>query len=87
MIILVFFDWSSSVKELKSWNGQFKEACEERGMTFKGLYGPMGQKFNYTWIIESDSVDKFIETTSAVNRPAAMTHYIIEVLIPQNLDE
>ncbi len=87
MIILVFFDWSSSVKELKSWNSQFKEACEERGMTFKGLYGPMGQKFNYTWIIESDSVDKFIETTSAVNRPAAMTHYIIEVLIPQNLDE
>ena len=87
MIILVFFDWSASVKELKIWNGQFKEACEERGMTFKGLYGPMGQKFNYTWIIESDSVDKFIETTSAVNRPAAMTHYIIEVLIPQNLDE
>jgi hypothetical protein len=56
-------------------------------MTFKGLYGPMGQKFNFTWIIESDSVDKFIETTKAVNRPPAMTHYITEVLIPQELDE
>ncbi len=87
MIILVFFDWNASGKELKRWNNQFKEACEERGMTFKGLYGPMGQKFNFAWIIESDSVDKFIETTKAVSRPQAMTHYIIEVLIPQNLDE
>lgn len=87
MIILVFFDWSASGKELKRWNKEFKEACEARGMTFKGLYGPMGQKFNFTWIIESDSVDKFIETTTAVTRPPAMTHYIIEVLIPQNLDE
>ncbi len=87
MIILVFFDWSATGKELKRWNNTFKEACEKHGMTYKGLYGPMGQKFNFTWIIESDSVDKFIETTKSVSRPPAMTHYIIEVLIPQVLDE
>jgi len=87
MIILVFFDWSATGKELKRWNNQFKEACEEHGMTYKGLYGPMGQKFNFTWIIESDSVDKFIKTTQSVNRPPAMTHYITEVLIPQVLDD
>jgi hypothetical protein len=47
----------------------------------------MGQKFNFTWIIESDSVDKFIKTTQSVNRPPAMTHYITEVLLPQELNE
>ncbi|MDP6458188.1 MAG: hypothetical protein QGF78_02510 [Candidatus Bathyarchaeota archaeon] len=87
MIILVFFDWNSSGKELRRWNNQFKEACRKHGMIFKGLYGPMGQKFNFTWIIESESVDKFIETTKSVIRPPAMTHYITEVLIPQLLDE
>ena len=87
MIILVFFDWSATSKELKRWNNTFKEACEEHGMTYKGLYGPMGQKFNFTWIIESSSVDKFIETTKSVSRPPAMTHYITEVLIPQELDD
>ena len=87
MILLVFFDWSASGKELKRWNHQFKEACEAHGMTFKGLYGPMGQKFNFTWIIESDSVDKFIETMKSISRPPAMTHYSTEVLIPQVLDE
>ncbi len=87
MIILVFFDWGASGKELMRWNNTFKKACEEHGMTYKGLYGPMGQKFNFTWIIESDSVDKFIATTKSVSRPPAMTHYITEVLIPQELDE
>ncbi|MCW3988511.1 MAG: hypothetical protein NWE88_00365 [Candidatus Bathyarchaeota archaeon] len=87
MIILVFFDWSATGKELKRWNNTFKEACEKHGMTYKGLYGPMGQKFNFTWIIESDSVDKFIEATKSVSRPPAMTHYITEVLLPQKLDE
>ena len=33
MIILVFFDWNNSGKELKRWNNQFKEACEDHGMT------------------------------------------------------
>ena len=87
MIILVFFDWSATGKELKRWNNTFKEACEKHGMTYKGLYGPMGQKFNFTWIIESDSVDKFIKTTQSVSRPPAMTHYITEVLLPQELNE
>ena len=87
MIILVFFDWSATNKELKRWNKMFKEACEKHGMTYKGLYGPMGQKFNFTWIIESDSIDKFIETTQSVSRPPAMTHYITEVLLPQVLED
>ncbi len=51
------------------------------------LYGPMGQKFNFTWIIESDSVDKHIETMKSLIRPPAMTHYITEILIPQELSE
>jgi hypothetical protein len=87
MIILVFFDWNINGKALQKWNNQIKEACEKHGMTYKGLYGPMGQKFNFTWIIESDSVDKFIDTMKSVSRPPAMTHYMTEILIPQILDE
>jgi len=87
MIILVYFDWNTNGKALKKWNNQIKEACEEHGMKFKGLYGPMAQKFNFTWIIESDSVDKFIETMKSVSRPQAMTHYMTEVLIPQVLED
>ena len=87
MIILVFFDWNANGKELKKWTQQFKEACDKNDMTFKGLYMPIGQKFNFTWMIETDSVDKYIETTKSLKRPLAMTHFITEVLLEQELDE
>ena len=87
MIILVYFDWTATSKELKKWNQKFSEACEKHGMKFNGLFGPMGQKYNYTWMIETDSADKFIQATMAVRRPSAMTHYITEILIPQKFDE
>ena len=87
MIILVNFDWNANGKELKKWTQQFKVACNNNGMTFKGLYIPLGQKFNFTWMIESDSIDKYIETTQALMRPPAMTHFITETLIEQEFDK
>ena len=86
MIILVYFDWTATSKELKKWNQKFSEACEKHGMKFNGLFGPMGQKYNYVWVIETDSIDKYINAAKKINRPKAMTHFQTEIFIPKNLE-
>ena len=83
MIILVYFDWAGNGTELKKWNEKFSETCEKFGFEFKGLYGPLNEKYNHVWIIEVNSIDKFIEMAKTFNRPKVMTHFESEILIPQ----
>lgn len=86
MIILIYFDWTSTKKGLEIWNQQVIEACEKNGLKFNGLFVPMNEKYNFVWVIETDSVDKFIEATRKVNRPKGMTHFQTEFLIPNSLE-
>jgi hypothetical protein len=86
MIILVHFDWNGSTKALKKWNQQFKEACEKHDIKFKDLHIPLANKFNFTWVLESENVDKYMEAARTLTRPQAMTHVITEFLLEKNLD-
>jgi hypothetical protein len=86
MIILVHFDWTGSRKALMKWNQEFKEACEKYDINFKDLHIPLGHKFNFTWVLESESGDRYMEITSSLTRPQAMTHVITEFLVEKNLE-
>jgi hypothetical protein len=86
MILFIYFDWTSTKKELEKWNQQVIEACKKNGLKYLGLFSPMGQKYNYVWMIETDSADNFINGAKKLNRPKAMTHFQTEFLIPKIFD-
>ncbi len=80
MIILLYFDWKGTHKELKEWADRIKKACEEDDIKYIGVYGPMNVKWHYAAMFESDSFDRFRSMAQNVPRPMNMTHYMNEVL-------
>ena len=84
MIILLYFDWKGTHKELKEWADRIKRACEENDIKYNGVYGPMNVKWHYAAMFESDSFDRFRNMARKVPRPMNMTHYMNEVLF--NID-
>lgn len=80
MIILIYFDWTGSRKELKDWNERIIESCKNIGVKYMGLYGPHNKKWNYVSIFESESYDKFLEMGKKVIRSTSMPHHISEIL-------
>ena len=85
MIILLYFDWVGSSKELKEWETKINEACEKTGVEYKGLYGSMNEKWNYVSIFEAEDYGHFLAMGKHVVRPQKMPHNITEVLLPQYL--
>ena len=85
MIILLYFDWNGSRRELKEWKDKLTESCENTGIKYMGLYGSMNEKWNYVCMFETESYDKFLEMCRNVGRPPRMPHHISEILIPQRL--
>ena len=85
MIILLYFDWVGSHKELKVWETNIKEACEKTNVEYQGLYGSMNEKWNYVSIFEAEDYGHFLAMGKHVDRPLLMPHNIVEVLLPQNL--
>ena len=85
MIILLYFDWVGSTKELKDWEDRIKEACENTGVEYKGLYGPINEKWNFVSILETETYDNFLAMGKKVVRHQKMPHNIAQVLLPQNL--
>ena len=85
MIILLYFDWCGSRKELKDWCDRVSEACGETGIKYMGLYGSMNEKWNHVSLFESNSYDDFLKMGRMVKRPPCMTHYITEILMQQKL--
>jgi hypothetical protein len=81
--ILLYFDWDGSRKELKAHDEKMKKAAEETKVEYLGLYGSMTEKWNYVWLFDTDSYDRFIEMAIKVPRPNQLKHYIIEGLYPQ----
>ena len=85
MIILLYFDWLSSSKELKDWGTKIKEACVKTGVEYQGLYSSMNEKWNYVSIFETEAYGDFLTLGKKVGRHPKMPHNIVEVLLPQNL--
>ena len=85
MIILLYFDWVGSQKELKDWETNIKETCEKTDVEYQGLYGSMNEKWNYVSIFEAEAYDNFLAMEKKVVRPQLMPHNIVETLLAQNL--
>lgn len=85
MLILLYFDWCGSRKELKEWVSRITEACKETDVEFTGLYGSMNKKWNHVGVFETDSYDEFLRMGKLVKRPSCMSHYITELLLKQKI--
>ena len=85
MIILLYFDWAASRNELKEYKERIIKACEQVGVSFMGLYGSMNVKWNYVSMFKAESYERFLEMGRQVSHHPKMTHYITEILIPQEL--
>ncbi len=85
MIILLYFDWTGSRKELKEWNDRIVESCKNSGVKYNGLYGPHNEKWNFVSMFETESYDKFLEMGRKVIRSPSMPHHIAKILSLQKL--
>ncbi len=85
MIILLYFDWAGSRKELKEWDSKIAEACKVDDIKYLGLYGSINEKWNYVCLFDASSYDGFLEMARKVPRRPFMTHYITELLLNINL--
>jgi hypothetical protein len=85
MIILLYFDWVGSHKELKDWETNIKGACEKTDVEYRGLYGSMNEKWNYVSIFETEAYENFFAMENEVVRPQLMPHNVVETLLAQNL--
>ena len=87
MIVLLYFDWTGTTRELKSWEDKIKESCQKTGVEYKGLYGSFSEKWNFVSIFKAETFDNFLEMGKYVVRHPRMPHHIAEVLMPQNFEE
>lgn len=85
LIILLYFDWTGSRKDLGEWADKIKKSCEEEDIEYMGVYGPMNVKWNYAAMFKCDSVDKFRVMARKVPRPSHMPHYVNEILFQTNM--
>ena len=85
MIILLYFDWNGAVSELKDFNDKIRKCCEQTGVKYMGLYGPMNQKWNYVWIFDAGTYEEFLGMARQFHRHPKMPHHIAEILMPQNI--
>ena len=87
MIILLYFDWTGTTKELKSWEEKIQTSCNKTGVEYNGLYGSFNEKWNFVSMFETETFENFLEMGRHVVRHPQMTHHITEILMPQNFEE
>ena len=84
MIVLFYFDWFGSQKELGQMEKSMIGAFKGSGVKYKGTYAPDSRKFHFVAMYETKSYDKFIEAlTSPKNKPRdykKLTHGTFEIL-------
>jgi hypothetical protein len=87
LIILLYFDWMGTTRELKSWEGKIKASCQKTDVDYKGLYGSFNEKWNFVCIFKAETFENFLEMGKHVVRHPQMPHHITEILMPQNFEE
>ena len=85
MMILLYFDWMGTSKELKEWETQIREACEITGVDYRGLFASLNLKWNFVSIFETDTYNRFLSMGKNVVKHWRMPHNIAEVLVPTEL--
>jgi hypothetical protein len=61
VIVLFYFDWFGSQKELSEMEKSMTTALKGSGIKYEGTYAPDMRKFHYVAIYETNSYDKFME--------------------------
>lgn len=84
-IVQVLFQWEGITEGLKEDYDIAKKACNEvDGVNFMGLYGPVNERWNWAYIYEAESREKFwkaMEKTSELRggRPKQVTNVIVRL--------
>jgi len=87
LIILLYFDWTGTTRELKSWEEKIKSSCQKTDVDYTGLYGSFNEKWNFVCIFKAETFENFLEMGRHVVRHPNMPHHITEILMPQNFEE
>ena len=74
MIILWYFNWRTPPGEdkwkgLKDYYEKVKKAFDQSGVKFVGPYAPLGDRWNFVWMFETESFDKYMEVFRSVGLP------------------
>ena len=85
MLVLLYFDWAGSRKDLKEWKERIVQSCDETGVEYRGMYGSMNEKWNYVAIFGVTSYDEFMKMSRKVPKRPLMTHYITTLLLEVNI--
>ena len=85
MLVLLYFDWAGSRKDLKEWKERIVQSCDETGVEYRGMYGSMNEKWNYVAIFGVTSYDEFMKMSRKVPKRPLMTHYITNLLLEVNI--
>jgi len=85
LMVLLYFDWFGSLEELKEWEETQKVILvKNKGIKFRGRYGPLNRKFHFAWVFETESYDKLIEVLMDPKNPPRdykkLTHGAFEIL-------
>ena len=85
MIVLLYFDWFGTAKELKEFEEKMTAACAEaKGVGYKGRYAPDSRKFHFVYMFEVESYDRLFEVLMGPKMPPRdykkLTHGTFEVL-------
>ncbi len=85
MIVLFYFDWFGSAKELSELEKMMTAAAAKEGsVTYKGTYAPDSKKFHFVSMFETESYDKLMEILMDPKNPPRdykkLTHGTFEIL-------
>jgi len=88
MIILWYFNWRTAPGEdkskgLKEFYEKVNKAFEKTDIKFLGPYGPLNERWNYVWVFEAESFDKYAEVWMALgSTPKEITNHVTTMLFP-----
>ena len=85
MIVLLYFDWFGTVKELEEFEEEAAIVyAKEDGVEFKGRYAPDNRKFHFVYVYETYSYGRLLEVLMSKQMPPRdfkkITHGTFEIL-------
>jgi len=60
--VINYFDWSGTRDALTRWVEAVRSECEKNNVGFMGLYGPSQVRFNWCFIHEVDTQERYHRT-------------------------
>jgi hypothetical protein len=76
LLAINYFDCSGTRDSLTRWVEAVRAECEKHGVELLGLYSPSRVKFNWCFIHEVDSQEKYTGTMRGLTTPAEVTQVI-----------